>query len=358
MIRNTNFAGSWYSDDPSILLHQIKSSLEQNPNINNPNHPKVLIGPHAGYKYSLKTLGILYSSISNPLDYTKIVLLGPSHRLSLDKCALSTCDSYQTPLGPITLDTKLISELRSTNLFKTLSLNQEEAEHSLELHLPIIKHVFPQCSLIPIMVGNLNQEYSNQVRLVLMNLMKDERVLFVVSSDFCHWGSRFGYSPTPPAQFDYLYYLNSFSKYYVNTTKFNHTNQESKVNSVNGGESGTTIGNSGSAKDIQPREKTIDNLNNFKILNPLSPKSTPISQFIQSIDFDSILAIAENKFDSNLKATKNTICGRNCILLILNVLQEFPTELLLLDYEQSGPVFDEFGSSVSYAAIQINSTIR
>jgi AmmeMemoRadiSam system protein B len=37
-----------------------------------------------------------------------------------------------------------------------MNRNVDEAEHSLEMHIPYIKKVLPNVKLVPIMVGNLN----------------------------------------------------------------------------------------------------------------------------------------------------------------------------------------------------------
>lgn len=47
--------------------------------------------------------------------------------------------------------------------------------------------------IIPIMVGEVNEKSLNEYAQALFPyFMKDETV-FLVSSDFCHWGERFDY---------------------------------------------------------------------------------------------------------------------------------------------------------------------
>lgn len=38
------------------------------------------------------------------LDSKRVFILGPSHHVYLESCALSQCDSYETPLGDLVLD--------------------------------------------------------------------------------------------------------------------------------------------------------------------------------------------------------------------------------------------------------------
>jgi len=69
----------------------------------------------------------------------------------------------------------------------------DEEEHSLELHLPYIKKVMEGASftLIPILVGNLSVKMEAEFGKILSVYLDDPLNLFVISSDFCHWGKRF-----------------------------------------------------------------------------------------------------------------------------------------------------------------------
>lgn len=159
-------------------------------------HPRAIIAPHAGYHFSGKCAAHSYKRVdASRVD--RIILMGPSHRVYMDRAALpqSSVSEYNTPLGPLPLDTSTLDELRRSGRFKALDMATDEAEHSLELHLPYLRHVLGGSSarLVPIMVGALSEEEERQVGRLLEPYLRDERTLFVVSSDFCHWGRRFGF---------------------------------------------------------------------------------------------------------------------------------------------------------------------
>jgi len=48
--------------------------------------------------------------------------------------------------------------------------------------------------LIPIMVGNVSGKNASQYGQLFGPYLDDPDNFFVISSDFCHWGSRFGYT--------------------------------------------------------------------------------------------------------------------------------------------------------------------
>lgn len=68
-------------------------------------------------------------------------MLGPSHHFYLTGCALSQCDSCETPLGDLVVDKVTTAELHKSSEFEKMSVTTDEAEHSIEMHLPYIYKV-------------------------------------------------------------------------------------------------------------------------------------------------------------------------------------------------------------------------
>jgi MEMO1 family protein len=68
----------------------------------------------------------------------RVFLLGPSHHVYLDTCALSAQLTYETPCGDLKTCASTIGELRRTGAFTEMSKKTDEEEHSLEMHLPYI----------------------------------------------------------------------------------------------------------------------------------------------------------------------------------------------------------------------------
>jgi AmmeMemoRadiSam system protein B len=70
----------------------------------------------------------------------------------------------------------------------------ELPEHSLEMHLPFLQTVLPDCELLPLVAGHLSAVDCADAARELNGLM-DSRTIVAVSSDFTHYGQRFGYVP-------------------------------------------------------------------------------------------------------------------------------------------------------------------
>jgi AmmeMemoRadiSam system protein B len=51
-----------------------------------------------------------------------------------------------------------------------------------------------QFTIVPILVGTLSQDRQLRYGRLLLKYLKDPQNLFIISSDFCHWGSQFRYT--------------------------------------------------------------------------------------------------------------------------------------------------------------------
>jgi AmmeMemoRadiSam system protein B len=64
--------------------------------------------------------------------------------------------------------------------------------------MPYIYKVFgDKVKIVPIMVGENTMEMAEQYGKLFAPYFDKPDTLFIVSSDFAHWGSRFGYQPQP-----------------------------------------------------------------------------------------------------------------------------------------------------------------
>lgn len=192
--RKATHAGSWYSDSAKELNRQLDGWLDSANSVHGP--ARAIIAPHAGYRYCGPCAGHAYKQI-NPALVKRVFILGPSHHVRLSGCALSSCTKYHTPFYDLPIDPIVYKELQSTGCFEWMNLETDEDEHSIEMHLPYIAKVFENhrdFSIIPILVGSLSPEKEAQYGKLLFKYLDDPSNLFVVSSDFCHWGNRFRYT--------------------------------------------------------------------------------------------------------------------------------------------------------------------
>ena len=64
------------------------------------------------------------------------------------------------------------------------------------MHLPFMKYCLPENTLlVPIMVGHVDDKMAESYGKLLAKYFERDDVLFCISTDFCHWGSRFRFTP-------------------------------------------------------------------------------------------------------------------------------------------------------------------
>jgi len=269
---------------------------------------------HAGYSYSGPAAAWAYAS----LDLSKakrIFLLGPSHALYLPGCALTKHSKYATPLGDLIVDRDITKALKETGKFDNMSSSADETEHSLEMHIPYIYKMLAQSfssldeypTLVPILVGNTSEAAEKLYGEILAPYLADPTSVFVISSDFCHWGSRF----------DYTYYVSEDGSKGFNLAK-----------------------------------------------GAIPPKKPTIYESIAIIDrlaMDTIEGGQHKDFLKELRRTGNTVCGRHPIGVVMAAIEVLKStsqidadsgagKFKFVRYERSSDPEDFEDSSVSYAS--------
>ena len=181
-IRSPAVAGMFYPASAQELRMQVQRFLAA-AELGGP-APKAIIVPHAGYIYSGPVAASAYARLRAAKEViTRVVLLGPSHRVGFSGIAVSSVDAFATPLGRIPVDKAAVDQIR--DLPNVGYLEQAHAqEHSLEVQLPFLQEVLGDFSLVPLVVGDASAE---EVGAVLEALWGGPETLIVISSDLSHY---------------------------------------------------------------------------------------------------------------------------------------------------------------------------
>jgi MEMO1 family protein len=180
--RPTAVAGTFYPKDATALRAQVEGFLSAVPDTGPP--PKAIIAPHAGFRYSGPIAASAYGRVREGRGrITRVVLLGPAHRVCVRGFATSTARAFDSPLGPVQLDREAIARIEKLPRVQQLDLAHQD-EHSLEVHLPFLQVTLGDVLLVPIAVGDAKP---NEVVAVLNELWGGDETLIVVSSDLSHY---------------------------------------------------------------------------------------------------------------------------------------------------------------------------
>ena len=181
-VRHAAVAGRFYPANPLELRAMIDRFLrEATPSAT---APKAVIAPHAGYVYSGPIAGSAYAELAKDRDViTRVVLLGPSHRVPFEGLAASSADAFETPLGVVPIDKDAIASIASLPQVRVYD-RAHDFEHSLEVHVPFLQEVLGDFTLVPLAVGTATPQ---QVGEVLDALWGGPETRIVISSDLSHY---------------------------------------------------------------------------------------------------------------------------------------------------------------------------
>lgn len=327
-IRPATHAGTWYPNSSIKLGSQLEGYFKHAHEVGSYGkaikEARILIGPHAGFTYSGARLAETFTAWDTS-KVKRVFILGPSHHVYFKSSALvSRYEYYETPFGKLPVDvevTKKMTDIEGTKgnrVFKYMSEDVDDDEHSFEMHAPFIYHKcknLPQGMplIIPIMISGMGDRLSKDIVDALLPYLDDEQNTFIISSDFCHWGSRFGYTKYLPQK---------------------------------------------PTKGIQE-----DDLINLRHSTKTNSAELPIYQSIELLDREAMDIASKgsyNLWQQYISITGNTICGQKPIGIILRLLEEYEKSgksivtgsnvFNWINYSQSSEVHKYSDSSVSYAS--------
>ncbi len=191
-IRKSVLAGTWYEGTEAGLRAEVDGFLAKVPPIEPGGRVLGLISPHAGYFYSGQAAAYGYAQIQGT-PYHRVVVIAPSHRIAFHGISIPDVTHYETPLGRVPLDVKRCRQLRAASGFSSFA-DVHAREHSLEIQLPFLQRVLGEFELVPMVVGEIREDEYADLASAIADIV-DEGTLVVASSDFTHYGSRFGYLP-------------------------------------------------------------------------------------------------------------------------------------------------------------------
>lgn len=193
LIREPAVAGQFYEADPVRLKEFVESSINRHAD-RAKNNLRAVIVPHAGYVYSGEVAAETFARAAGN-HFSRVVVIAPSHRVGFRGVATSDYTVYKTPIGDLQIDEEAVESLNGSGSKYIGRLTEAHtAEHALEVELPFIVEMFPDSKIVPLVCGEIDGEIAKEVADKLVSLFNED-TLWVISSDFTHYGDAFGYRP-------------------------------------------------------------------------------------------------------------------------------------------------------------------
>lgn len=179
-LRPASVTGTFYPDSKQAVLENLSMFLR---GLSAPSaKPKAIVVPHAGWKYCGSVSAKAWNE-TRELHPQRVLLLGPSHRVPVRGWALDPSDAWETPLGKVPIDLDFREQLASLCPGWHLQHEPHRVEHSLEVIVPWIQHLFPGISIVPA-VGN--EAFQPEALDAFASLLTDDALL-VISTDLSHF---------------------------------------------------------------------------------------------------------------------------------------------------------------------------
>jgi len=184
-IRPSAIAGSWYPDDAEELTRMVDQMLALVEPVDGA--PIGLIAPHAGYAYSGPVAAHGFRQLEDA-EYEVAVIIASDHQAPLsDPISVWAEGGFETPLGVVPVDAELAQALVESDPRITSDLAAHTGEHPIEIELPFLQRVCPDCRLAPVLMGADDEETVQALAEALLATLPGRKAVVVASSDLAHY---------------------------------------------------------------------------------------------------------------------------------------------------------------------------
>lgn len=190
-------AGQFYPGRHNSCVDEINECLRQEtPAELLPETIVAGIVPHAGWTFSGSLAAMVFSSIKQRHDdVNTFVIFGAAHGYYGSSPAVYAQGSWLTPLGEVAVDEELADAvLKSDAAVSNTSAHQDE--HSIEVQVPFIQHLFADAKILPILTPPDEQAISlGEAVGDIIKREKQKKIVCIGSTDLTHYGPRYGFTP-------------------------------------------------------------------------------------------------------------------------------------------------------------------
>ncbi len=189
-------AGQFYPGSRDGCLEQIREALASRP-VDGPVPERIVGGivPHAGWTFSGDLAAMVFAAVKRQRETVDtFIIFGTAHSYFGALPAIDDSDAWQTPLGAIEID----SAFRDALLAKKVVIRLAEAheyEHSVEVQVPFVQHLFPEARLVPIVTPPVDAAIALGEAVAEVIADQGRTAVCIGSTDLTHYGPRYGFTP-------------------------------------------------------------------------------------------------------------------------------------------------------------------
>jgi len=194
-VRPPAVAGQFYAGSGPALRREIEDCYRHElgpgelPEVNEAGPRQIvgLVSPHAGYIYSGPPAACGFYELARDGHPELVIILGPSHRLAGSGAVLQAEGTWATPLGQTPINADIAATLLASCPDLTAGTRELEYEHSLEVQLPFLQHLYGEAlSIVPIMMLDQGWEIAESLATAIVQACQQRDVVIIASTDMTH----------------------------------------------------------------------------------------------------------------------------------------------------------------------------
>ena len=190
-IRKPAVSGMFYAGTAKELEDQIEWCYKHElgpgaiPRVNSGGLREIVavVAPHAGYYYSGPIAAHAYKELADDGIFDTAVILGPNHTGYGYPVSLWSAVNWNTPLGEVEINKEFAQRLSGEGI--KVDETAHIYEHSIEVQLPWLQHLYKKVKIVPISMLAQDIETARAVGKAISQA--GDNLIIIASSDFTHY---------------------------------------------------------------------------------------------------------------------------------------------------------------------------
>ena len=191
-LRKSVFSGSWYPSEQQACEDQIQQFLDAGKNqpvsiVN----PVGGIVPHAGWFFSGSIACNVIHRLARVASPDVVVVFG-MHLHSGSPRTIMPEGEWETPFGPIAVDSALAGELTRQCAFQTETPSRFQQDNTIELQMPFIRYFFERARVVAMGVPPTAETLALAHSVAEATRKLNLSMIVIGSTDLTHYGPNYG----------------------------------------------------------------------------------------------------------------------------------------------------------------------
>lgn len=199
-------AGQFYPDQHDSCVAEISECLDEAGKLisgelveSSESLPETIVAgivPHAGWTFSGHLAAMVFSAVKQRHEKVDtFVVFGATHGYVGRLPAVYDAGNWLTPLGEIAVDQELADVVLKSGAADS-DPDVHSYEHSIEVQVPFIQHLFPDAELLPILTPPGIESITLGTTLGdIIRADGHRKIVCIGSTDLTHYGPRYGFTP-------------------------------------------------------------------------------------------------------------------------------------------------------------------